>query len=80
MDLREIGWEFADCMHLNLVARMGEGKGVYRVLVGRPEGKRPLGRHRRRWDNNVKLDLREIGIDGGSGFSWLRIVSSGGLV
>jgi hypothetical protein len=43
---------------------MGEGRGVYRVLVGRPEGKRPLGRPRRRWENNMKLDLREIGIDG----------------
>jgi hypothetical protein len=45
------------------VARMGEGKGVYRVLVGRPEIKRPLGRTRRRWEDNIKLDLREIGID-----------------
>jgi hypothetical protein len=46
------------------VARMGEGRGVYRVLVGRPEGKRPLGRPRRRWDDNIKMDLREIGIGG----------------
>jgi hypothetical protein len=46
------------------VARMGEERGVYRVLVGRPEGKRPLGRPRRRWEDNIKLDLREIGIDG----------------
>jgi hypothetical protein len=46
------------------VARMGEGKGVYRVLVGRPEGKRPLGRPRRRWEDNIKMDLRETGIDG----------------
>jgi len=46
------------------MARMGEGRGVYRVLVGRPEGKRPLGRSRRRWVGNMKLDLREIGIDG----------------
>jgi hypothetical protein len=46
------------------VARMGEGRGVYRVLVGRPEGKGPLGRPRRRWEDNIKLDLREIGIDG----------------
>jgi hypothetical protein len=43
---------------------MGEGRGVYRVLVGRPEGKRPLGRSRRRWEDNIELDLREIGIDG----------------
>jgi hypothetical protein len=45
------------------VARMGEGRGVYRVLVGRPEGKRPLGRPKRRWEYNIKMDLREIGID-----------------
>jgi hypothetical protein len=43
---------------------MGEGRGVYRVLVGRSEGKRPLGRPRRRWEGNIKLDLREIGISG----------------
>jgi hypothetical protein len=42
---------------------MGEGKGVYRVLIGRPEGKRPLGRSRRRWEDNIKIDLREIAID-----------------
>jgi hypothetical protein len=46
------------------VARMGEGRGVYRVLVGRPEGKRLLERPRRRWEDNIKMDLREIGIDG----------------
>jgi hypothetical protein len=45
------------------VARMEEGRGVYRVLVGRPEGKRPLGRPRRRWEDNITIDLREIGID-----------------
>jgi hypothetical protein len=43
---------------------MGEGRGVYRVFVGSPEGKRPLGRPRRRWEDNIKLDLREIGIHG----------------
>jgi hypothetical protein len=47
------------------VARMGEGRVVYRVLVGKPEGKRPLGRPRLRWEDNIRLDLREIGIDGG---------------
>jgi len=47
------------------VARMGEGRGVYRVLVGKPEGKRPLGRPRRRWENNNKMDLQEVG--GGCG-------------
>jgi len=45
------------------VAGMGEGRGVYRVLVGRPEGKRPLGKLRRRWKDNIKMDLRGIGID-----------------
>jgi hypothetical protein len=52
------------------VARMGEGRGVYRVLDGEPEGKRPLGRPRRRWENNIKLDLREVGIDG---VNWIRL-------
>jgi hypothetical protein len=42
---------------------MGEGRDVYRVLVGRPEGKKPLGRPRRRYEDNIKLDLWEIGID-----------------
>jgi hypothetical protein len=46
------------------VARMGEGRNIYRVLVGWPECKRPLGRPRRRWDDNIKMDLRETGIDG----------------
>jgi hypothetical protein len=46
------------------VACMGEGRGIYRVLVGKPQGKRPLGRPRSRWEDNIKLDLREIGIDG----------------
>jgi hypothetical protein len=45
------------------VARMGEGRCVYRVLVGRPEGKRPLGRPRRMWEDNIKIHLRETGID-----------------
>ena len=40
---------------------MGERRGVYRVLVGKPEGKRPLGRHRRRWENCIKMDLQEVG-------------------
>jgi hypothetical protein len=44
------------------VARMGEKKNVYRLLVGKPEGKRPIGRPRRRWVNNIKLDLLEIGL------------------
>jgi hypothetical protein len=59
---------------------MGEGRGVYRVLIGRPEGKRPLRRPRRRWEDNIKLDLMEIGVDGRTGFRWLTIGSSGGLL
>ena len=42
------------------VARTGEGKGVYRILVGKPEGKRSLGRPRRRWKDNIKMDLQEV--------------------
>jgi hypothetical protein len=61
------------------VACMGEGRGVYRVLVGRTEGKRPLGKPRRRWEDNIKMDIREIEIDGGTGFSWLGIGSRGGF-
>jgi hypothetical protein len=49
------------------VACMEEGRGVYRVLVGRPESKRPRRRPRRRWDDNIKMDLREKGIDGANG-------------
>jgi hypothetical protein len=49
---------------------MGEGRGVYRVLVGRPKGKRPLGRPRRRWEYKIKLDLREIGIDAAN---WIHL-------
>ena len=45
------------------MARMGEGRGVHRVLVGKPEGKRPLGRPRRRWEDNIKMDLQEVGGD-----------------
>ena len=43
------------------VAHVGEGRGVHRVLVGKPEGKRPLGRPRRRWEDNIKMDLQEVG-------------------
>jgi hypothetical protein len=53
------------------VARVEEGRVVYRVLVGRTEGKRPLGRPRRRWEDNIKMDLREIGIDG---VNWIQLV------
>jgi hypothetical protein len=46
------------------VALIGEGKGVQRVLVGKPEGKRPLGRPRRRWEDNIKMNLQEVGCGG----------------
>jgi hypothetical protein len=49
---------------------MREGRGVYRVLVGRPEGKRPLARPWRRWEDNIKMDLREIGIYGAN---WIQL-------
>jgi hypothetical protein len=62
------------------VARMAKGRGIYRVFVGRPEGKRPLGRPRRRWEDNIKIDLVEIGMDGTNGFGWLRTGSSCGLL
>ena len=52
------------------VARMGEGRVVHRVLVGKPEGKRPLGRSRRRWEDNVKMDLQEVG---GSCGDWMEL-------
>jgi hypothetical protein len=49
---------------------MGRGRGVYRVLVRRPEGKRPLGRPRHRWEDNINMDLGEMGIDGAN---WIRL-------
>ena len=52
------------------VARMGEDRGVHRVLEGKPEGKRPLGRPRRRWEDNIKMDLQEVG--GGRG-DWMEL-------
>ena len=52
------------------VARMGEGRGVHRVPVGKPEGKRPLGRPRRRWEDNITMDLQEVG--GGCG-DWMEL-------
>ena len=60
------------------VTRMGQGRGVYRVLVGKPEGKRELGRPRRRWEDNIKMDLQEVGGVVGTGWSWLRIERGGG--
>jgi hypothetical protein len=50
---------------------MGEGRVVHRVLVGKPEGKRPLGRPRHRWENNIKRDLQEVEVGGGCG-DWME--------
>ena len=52
------------------VERMGENRVVYRVLVGKPEGKRPLGRPRRRWEDNTKTDLQEVGC---VGIDWIEL-------
>jgi len=52
------------------VAHMGKGRGMYRVSVGKPEGKRTLGRPRRRWDENIKMDLQEVGCGGGD---WIEL-------
>ena len=60
------------------VARRGERKGVYRVLMGKPEGKKPLGRPRRRWEDNIKMDLQEVGWGEWTGSSWRRIGTGGG--
>jgi hypothetical protein len=57
MKSRRMSWE-------GPVAHMGKRKGAYRVLVGKPEGKRPLGRSRLRWENNIKMDLQKMGWKG----------------
>jgi len=56
------------------VERIGEARGVHRVLVGRPEGNRPLRRPRRRWEDSIKMDLREKGFDGAN---WIRLTQDG---
>jgi hypothetical protein len=61
-------------------ARMGEESKLYKVLVGKPEGKRPLGRPRRRWEDGIRMDLREIGLGVWNGFNWLRTGTGGGLL
>jgi hypothetical protein len=60
---------------------LGEKKGVYRVLVGKPEVKRPPGRPGLRWEDNIKMNLQEVGCVGvWTGSSWLRIGTCGGLL
>ena len=58
------------------VARLGEKRAVYRVLVGKPEGKRPLGKPRRRWVDNIRMDLQDVGR--WTGLGWPRIGTGGG--
>jgi hypothetical protein len=59
----------------------GEERKLYKVLVGKPEVKRPLGRPRCRWGDGIRMDFRESGLEGGwIGFDWLRIGTGGGLL
>ena len=60
------------------MARMEEGRSVHKVLVGKPEGKRQLGRPRLRWDDNIKMDHQEVRCGIWTGSSWLRIGTGGG--
>jgi hypothetical protein len=60
-------------------ARMGERRGAYKILVGRPEGSRPFRRPRRRWEDNIKMD-QELGWGAWTGLSWLRIWTGGRLL
>ena len=55
------------------MARMGERRGVYRVLVGKPEEKRLLGRPRRRWEDNIKMNLKEVGC---GGMDWIELTQN----
>jgi hypothetical protein len=54
------------------VARMGKGRSVHRVLMGKSEGTRPMGRSRRRWEDNIKMDLQEVGGSGGGWMEWAQ--------
>jgi hypothetical protein len=66
--LRRIRW----------AGNMREDVGIYKVLVGKPEGKRQLGRHRHRWEDNIKMDFRKWDVGVWTGSSWLRIGTGGG--
>jgi hypothetical protein len=59
---------------------MGEERKVYKGLVGKPEGKRPHGRPRRRWEDGIRMDLRAIGLGVWIGFDWLKTGTGGGLL
>jgi hypothetical protein len=75
MKLRRMRWAW-------YLAQMGARRNPYRILLGKPEGKRPLGRPNRRCVDNIKTDLREVGWDGMDwiGLIWLRMGTSGGLL
>jgi hypothetical protein len=62
------------------VTRLGERRGLYRVLVEKPERKRPLGRPRRRWEGNIKMDVQEVGWRAWTGWIWLGIETGGGCL
>jgi hypothetical protein len=59
---------------------MGEERKLHKVLMGKPEGKRPLGRPRHRWEDGIRMDLTEIGSGVWNGFDWLRTGTGGGLL
>jgi hypothetical protein len=62
------------------VARIGESRGAHKILVGKPEGQRPLGRLRQRWQGNIKMDLEEIEWRACTELIWIRIGTGGGLL
>jgi hypothetical protein len=62
------------------VARIGESRGAYRFLVGKPDGKRPVGRPTRIWEDNIKMDITEVGRRTWNALSLLRIETGGGLL
>jgi hypothetical protein len=59
---------------------MEEARGVYRVLVAKPDGKKPLGRPRYRWEDNIGMDIQEVECGGRTGLGWLRIETVGGYL
>jgi len=63
---------------VGVCSKYGERRGAYRVLVGKPESRRPLGRPKRRWDNDIKIDLQEVGSVAWTGFIWLRMGTDDG--
>jgi hypothetical protein len=62
------------------IANMGDMRNAYKILVGKPEGKRPLGRSRCRWEDSIRMDLVERGWEGVTGFIWLRTETIGGFL